>query len=133
MQQAKPHADLLGRVIGMLILLAGMGLLAVAFKNAYELFSSPISGLTFAANKTAAPPPINIGAAVFDFVRQLVLLGFMTTIGSIASGKGIALYLGSVQWGEPRPARVDPVQPASAPSTPPAEPTKSPAAKTQNG
>jgi hypothetical protein len=135
MQQTKPHADLLGRVIGMLILLAGMGLLAFAFKNAYTLFSQPISGLGFAANKTAATPaPLNIGAAVFDFVRELVLLGFMTTIGSIASGKGIALYLGAVQWGEPKHARVDrvePAQPASAPSS--TEPSKTPAAKPQNG
>jgi len=133
MQQAKPHADLLGRVIGMLILLAGMGLLALAFKNAYDLFSHPISGLEFASTKTAAPPPINIGAAIFDFVRQLVLLGFMTTIGSIASGKGIALYLGAVQWGEPRPVRHEAAQPASTPPTTPVEPAKSPAAKPQNG
>lgn len=133
MQQVKPHADLLGRVIGMLILLAGMALLALAFKNAYDLFTRPISGLEFAAAKTAAPAPMNIGAAVFAFVRQLVLLGFMTTIGSIASGKGIALYLGAVQWGEPRPHRVDQAQPASTPTTTPAEPAKSPAAKPQNG
>jgi len=133
MQQVKPHADLLGRVIGMLILLAGMALLAVAFKNAYDLFTKPITGLEFAAAKTAAPAPINIGAAVFAFVRELVLLGFMTTIGSIASGKGIALYLGSVQWGEPRPHRVDPAQPAPAPAAPQPEQAKSSAAKPQNG
>lgn len=128
----------MGRVVGMIILLGGIGLLAFAFNTAYHFFNTPIAGLGFIGNKTqATPPPVNIGAAVFQFVQQLILLGFEVGIGSILSGKGISLYLGAVQWGEPRP-QVDRSEPApetrpaqtSAPSTETAKPA---AAKSQNG
>jgi len=139
MQQAKPHADVLGSVIGMLILLAGIGMLAYAFHTAYILFKSPLLGFEFLGSKSASTPaPINIGAAALEFVKDLVYLGFMTAIGSIASGKGIALYLGAIQFGEPKHPRGEAAPATSTtPSTPaPSTPTSTeakPATNPQKG
>ena len=131
MQQAKPHADLFGRVIGTLILLAGIAMLAFVFKTANDLFYRPITGLEFLGSKSAAPPPANIGAAALEFVKQLVYLGLMTVVGSLCAGKGITLYIGAVHWADGhRPVHVEP---AAAPAASTAEsPKTNAAAKTQS-
>lgn len=124
MQQSKPHADIFGRVIGMLILLAGIAALAFVFNTANTLFHKPIVGLEFLYTKSSATPaPANMGAAVLEFVKQLVFLGLMTVVASIMAGKGIALYLGAIHWGQHAHApthveavhQPDPAVPATAP------------------
>jgi hypothetical protein len=119
MQQAKPHTDAFGRVMGTLILLAGIAMLIGAFYTANNWLHQPIKGLEFLGTKSqVAPPPANIGAAALEFVRELVILGFMTMIGSILAGKGIALYLGAIHWAEThRPSKPTIAEPAPAPST----------------
>jgi hypothetical protein len=139
MQQAKQHTDIFGRVMGTLILLVGIAMLIGAFYTANEWFHSTPKGLEFLdAKSSTAPPPVSIGAAALEFVKQLVFLGIMITSGSILSGKGIALYLGAIHWSDPhRPTK--PVAPAEthqpAPASTAAEtPTpSSAAAKPRNG
>ena len=128
MQQAKPHTDAFGRVMGTLILLAGIAMLIGAFYTANNWLHQPVKGLEFLGTKSpVAPPPANIGGAVLEFVRELVILGFMTLIGSILAGKGIALYLGAIHWSEThRPSRLGAVEPAPS-TTAPAPSTTAPA------
>jgi hypothetical protein len=139
MQQSKPHTDWFGRVVGMLILVAGIALLGFVFNTANTLFHSPIKGFTFLnSQSTSAPPAANIGAAALEFVKQIVFLGLMTVVGSILAGKGIALYLGAIQWGEThhpsKPSHVDvEPRPTPAPSTPDTPPSTAKATpKTDN-
>lgn len=146
MQQVKPHTDAFGRVVGTLILLVGIAMLIGAFYQANAWLHSPLRGFQFLDNTSqAAPPPANIGAAALEFVRELMILGFMTMIGSILSGKGISLYLGAIHWGDmhriakpavestqTEPAPIDTPAPASVNPTHPREPSPA-SAKPQNG
>ena len=121
MSPANPQADLTGRLLALLVFLVGVGMLVFVFVTALHLFQSPVPGLEPLQKAGAAPPPsANIGTALADFARRLLLLMVMTLAGSILASKGAHLYFGTVY-----PAS----EPAAAPiarngrgiPTPPAE------------
>ncbi len=98
-----PRADLTGRLIALLVFLAGIAILVFVFVTALHLFQSPVPGLEPLQAPGAAPPPaVNIGTSLAAFARQLLLLGVMTLAGSLLANKGAHLYLSTVH--APHPA-----------------------------
>ncbi len=97
MSSVKPQADLPGRLLALLVFLVGVGMLVFVFVTALHLFQSPVPGLEPLQKPGAPPPPAaNIGTALADFVRRLLLLMVMTLAGSLLASKGAHLYFGTV-------------------------------------
>ena len=97
MSPVKPQADLPGRLLALLVFLVGVGMLVFVFVTALHLFQSPVPGLEPLQKAGAVPPPAaNIGTALADFVRRLLLLMVMTLAGSILASKGAHLYFGTI-------------------------------------
>ncbi len=97
MSRVSPQSDLPGRLLALLVFLTGVGMLVFVFVTALHLFQSPVPGLALpVAAGTTAPPAANIGAALAQFVRDLLLLGVMTLVGSLLASKGAHLYFGTV-------------------------------------
>ncbi len=108
MSPAKPQADLPGRLLALLVFLVGVGMLIFVFVTALHLFQSPVPGLEPLQKPGAPPPPAaNIGTALADFARRLLLLMVMTLAGSILASKGAHLYFGTV-YPSSEPAAVPP-------------------------
>ena len=94
--------DLTGRLVALLVFLAGIAILVFVFVAALHLFQSPVPGLEPLQTPGAAPPPAaNIGMSLAAFVRQLLLLGLMTLAGSLLANKGAHLYLSTVHAPDP--------------------------------
>ena len=77
--------------VGLLVFLAGVGLLGLTFKIAFESFATPPQqALGISANK-----PIDLGVAGSNFAVQLLrvfLLLVMAVVGSIIANRGVHLY-----------------------------------------
>lgn len=98
--------------------LAGVGLLAVTFKLAYEMFSVPhAQALGLQPGKE-----INMnatGGAAADIVIRIVVLVVMAIVGSMVANRGIGLYSGSLHpvdrhppgSNDPRPSEPRPAAP----------------------
>ncbi|BDI31389.1 hypothetical protein CCAX7_34400 [Capsulimonas corticalis] len=101
MPQSKSLTDLPGRLIAILVFLAGIAMLCFVFMEAMHLFQSPVPGLALPVAKGAtAPPAANIGAALATYVMRIGLLGLMALAGSVIASKGIHLYFAANQWAE---------------------------------
>lgn len=95
-------ADPIGRIVGILVFLAGIGLLAIVFKETYSMLTNPVpelAGIIHGASialKPGQPPPPSafpaVAAAVVAFFLKLALLFVGVIAGSIVSSKGIHLY-----------------------------------------
>ena len=97
MSVSPPRTDLTGRLVALLVFLAGIAILVFVFVTALHLFQSPVPGLEPLQTAGAPPPPaVNIGTSLAAFARQLLLLGVMTLAGSLLANKGAHLYLSTV-------------------------------------
>lgn len=93
MQPQTHRSDLPARVLAFAVFLLGIGLLCLVFGQAWALFHAPVPQLPLPVKPGAVPPPAaNIGLALADFARKLLLLIVMTVAGSLVAGKGIQLY-----------------------------------------
>ncbi len=93
MQPQTHRSDLSARVLAFAVFLLGIGLLCLVFGQAWALFHAPVPQLPLPVAPGAAPPPAaNIGLALADFARKLLLLVLMTVAGSLVASKGIQLY-----------------------------------------
>ncbi len=102
MSVSPPRADLTGRLLALLVFLAGIAILVFVFVTALHLFQSPVPGLEPLQTPGATPPPAaNIGTSLAAFLRQLLLLGVMTLAGSLLANKGAHLYLSTVHAHDP--------------------------------
>jgi len=113
------------RIVGLLVFLAGVGLLVWVFVMANRLFHAPAPPLPAAPSPNAANPGpspfLAIGAGFSDLLRRLLLLLLMSVAGSVIASKGIQLYFaarplaaGSGAPSEATPAVPDPVAPRPA-------------------
>lgn len=86
--------DILGRSIGMLVFLLGVGLLVWVFYIAYGLFSQPAAtALGFdAAHAKTAPTASTIGTQFGWLVFRVAYLFLMSIAGSLIANKGVNLY-----------------------------------------
>ena len=87
--------------MGLAVFLAGVGLLGLTFKIAYDLFRVPhakalglVKGQTIDAGQT--------GGGLLDVVLQIGFLLVMAIVGSLVANKGIGLYSGSLHPVEKR-------------------------------
>jgi len=86
--------DLLAQMMGLLVFVAGIAALALAFAAAYRLFSSP--GLALGhGGAGAAPSAANISSAALVVLAKVGLLFIMTLAGSLIASRGIQLYFAS--------------------------------------
>jgi hypothetical protein len=110
--------DRLGRLIGLAVFFAGVGLLAWVFVRANDLFNAPPPAVP---NPPAPPPPAGAGASAAPspfvpiaasfatLLRQLLLLLLMSVAGSLMASKGVQMFFAA------RPLPGDSSGPASAP------------------
>ena len=92
--------DVIGRIIGMLVFLAGVAALGFVFSIAYKLFSAPPEtalGLTFKNNPKTDPTAAAIGTQFGALLLRLGYLFLMSIAGSLIANKGINLYFSALQ------------------------------------
>ncbi len=94
------RSDLVGRIIGMLVFLIGVGLLLWVFYIAYGLFTKtgPAAlGLTFTGDPKKDPTAVLIGSQFALLLFRIVYLFLMAIAGSMIANKGINLYFSALQ------------------------------------
>lgn len=111
--------DILGRLIGMLVFLVGVGLLVFVFMHAFQMFSlkpADALGLRFTGDPKKDPLLSEIGYRFGWIFVQVAFLFIMSFAASLISQRGINLYFSAMQ-GLP----IDSLQrrDRSAPSPPP--------------
>jgi len=102
------RGDLIGRVIGIVVFLGGIGLLAFVFATAYAWFSTPSAALpTSASPGSSGPATAQLGKSALDILERIGLLVVMTIVGSLLAGRGVQLYFASVNAKPPAIAPKD--------------------------
>ena len=97
-----------GTLLGILVFLAGVGLLALTFWYAYQLFGTE-PGKLFNIPKDGKTP-LNLNEIVAQFLRvivQVLALLVMALIGGVTANRGIKMFSDS-RW--PTARRVEPVK-----------------------
>ena len=85
--------DLTGRILGLIVFLAGIGVLAVVFVFAYGFFTSQSCGVQIPAGPDAeAAPTSELGASAVVILAKILSLIVMAIVGSIIAGRGMQLY-----------------------------------------
>jgi hypothetical protein len=93
MARPTTHGDWFGKVVAALVFVTGIAALIVVFVYAKGLFNSPVAGLGLPITKGQTPPSgLNIGVALIQLLRELVLLALMTLAGSLIASRGLHLY-----------------------------------------
>ncbi len=114
------HSDLIGRIIGMIVFLLGVGLLLWVFFFAYGLFnSSPAAalGMRITGNPKTDPGIALIGSHFGWLLFRVAFLFIMSISGSLISQKGINLYFSAVQGVPVNVTAKHPPASASSPSS----------------
>lgn len=96
MVKVRAPGSLVGRSLGVLVFLVGVGLLGWVFYIAYGLFTAPASaalGLHFTGNPKTDPSLALIAARFGWLLFRVVLLMIMAFAGSLITQKGINLFL----------------------------------------
>jgi hypothetical protein len=106
---AKPRlsSDWIGRIIGMLVFLLGVGLLVIVFQAAHTLFTRPPDvalGLQFTGNPKTDPPAGRIGTQFGYLLFQVACLFVMSIAGSLIAQKGVNLYFSALRGSAPPPS-----------------------------
>jgi hypothetical protein len=91
--------DIVGRIIGMLVFFAGIGLLALVFYHAYQLFTAPPGqalGLTFTGDPKKDPPAMQIGVVFATLLLRIGYMAVMCLVASLVANKGVQLYFSAL-------------------------------------
>jgi hypothetical protein len=110
------RGDLVGRLIGMLVFLLGVGLLVWVFAIAYGLFTAnpaTVLGLHITGDPKKDPGVALIGTNFGWLLFRIAFLFIMSLSGSFIAQKGINLYFSAVM-GHPVNATVRHVQAVQA-------------------
>ena len=97
--ETRRHSDIIGRLIGMLTFLFGVGLLGFVFYTAQGLFNAPADaalGLKFTGNPKTDPTTVQIGSQFGFLLFRIVYLVIMSIAGSLIAQKGINLYFSAL-------------------------------------
>lgn len=89
--KGESRRDWLGSIGGLLIFAAGISLLSLVFKLAFEMFQTPPR----LALKIESGKPFDVsgvGDALFGVIIKIALLFVMSIIGSVICNRGIHLY-----------------------------------------
>lgn len=93
------RGDIAGRLIGMLVFLAGVALLFLVFYIAYHLFNMPAAealGLKITGDPKHDPAATTIGAQFAVLLFRVAYLFVMSAAGSLIANKGINLYFSAL-------------------------------------
>lgn len=82
-------------VLGIVVFLAGVGLLAFTFNLAHTMFSVPVETALDADKKPTLDPAV-ISQSLIGIVKQVLLLVIMGLMGSLIANRGISLFAGSL-------------------------------------
>src|SRR5262245_11957196 len=96
----RSSSDWIGRIIGMLVFLLGIGLLVIVFQSAHDLFTrSPEAalGLKFSGDPKKDPPLGQIGSQFGFLFFQIAYLFVMSLAGSFIAQKGVNLYFSALR------------------------------------
>jgi hypothetical protein len=85
------RSDSMGKAIGILVFCGGIGLVTLVFLNTSHYFATTV--IPKPANGTGASP--DYAAWAIGGLIQIILLGIMAFIGSLVTGRGVQLFLGS--------------------------------------
>jgi hypothetical protein len=109
--------DTAARITGLLVFLAGIGLLAFVFISAHTLFNAPAPAAPpatgGAAGGGAPSAAVEIGRSFSQLGRQILVLLLMCIAGSVIASKGIQLYFAA------RPTAGTPATKDAASAVPP--------------
>jgi len=98
-QGVKPHLrskvfrDIPASLLGALVFLAGIALLALVFRMAYDLYFQPASQLVDVGTKTLDLQGL-IRSTAASLIR-IMLLCVMAVAGSLLAGRGVQMYFAS--------------------------------------
>lgn len=85
-----------GRVVGLLVFLAGVAVLFFVFYIAYVMFMSPVTGFIDTARDASGKINMNnLGGVFISTLIKIFLLCIMTYAGSLIASKGIYFFSGS--------------------------------------
>jgi hypothetical protein len=88
--------DILGRILGLLIIIAGVMILFFVFQHALALFTSDDLGLKMPEGKKEAANALGaLGVSALQLFARIALLFVMSIVGSIVASKGIQLMFAS--------------------------------------
>ncbi len=88
----KLRRDWLGRLLAIVILWLGIGLMLACFWFAYQMFQTPPQQLL--NNPETNKPDLNsVVAGIWASLRSILLLVLMTIVGGMIANRGITLYL----------------------------------------
>jgi hypothetical protein len=89
--QERVPRDWFGSAVGLAIFLAGIGLLAFTFYQAYLLFEVPPRAAL--GMKDGQPIDFsNVSASAFALISRILLMIVMAAVGSVIANRGIAMY-----------------------------------------
>lgn len=87
-------SDILGRVVGILVFIAGIVSLVFVFIIAYGYFTNPESAFAVSGGKQGSAVT-QLGSQTVRLFLQIGLLVVMTLIGSLLAARGAHMYFGS--------------------------------------
>ncbi|MCX6346152.1 MAG: hypothetical protein NT018_13955 [Armatimonadetes bacterium] len=82
--------DWVGRLLGIVIFLLGVGLLTFVFFAAYGFFSADVISA-----RNSEPIANELGRSAINVLAKIGYLVVMTIAGSLIAGKGVTLYFAS--------------------------------------
>ncbi len=87
----RPHRDILGSLMGILVFLGGVGLLVLTFKLAYSLYNIP-PAQALKLNGSKAIDFASTGSSLVGILIKTILLMIMGFVSSLVAKRGIHLY-----------------------------------------
>ncbi|RYG22814.1 hypothetical protein EON82_15975 [bacterium] len=87
--------DATGSIVGLQVFFAGVGLLGLTFKLAYDQFNVPHAEALHLVKDQAFDARVT-GGGLADVLIRLGVLFVMAVVGSMVANKGIGLYSGSL-------------------------------------
>jgi len=97
--------DIIGRIVGMLVFLAGVGLLVLVFVMAHGYFTSDSPGSHITASGPGVSATTRLGESALRMIGRVALLVVMAIVASLIAARGIQMYFASA--GRARPAIED--------------------------
>ena len=95
MNTREPAEQIAGRIIGMVVFLAGIVMLVFVFIIAYQAFQNPGTFIPQASlQQTPPPPPAQV---YLPAILRLILLFAMGYLGSLIAARGAQLFYSAKQ------------------------------------
>lgn len=84
----KIRGDWIGRLLGILVFVLGVGIMWIVFREAHQMFNTPLS-----LSDKSLP---KIGHIGLEILKKLGLLIVMTLAGSLIANKGVQMYFAAL-------------------------------------